>query len=245
MLTAAISTITDKLIAEVKAWQARPLENLYPFVWLDAIHYKIRDKGRYQNQAIYTVLALSMEGKKEIPGPYLSESVGANFGPQLFTDLQNRGVEDILIASVDGLTGFPEAVAGWRWLIAAASRQSARYHRRASPESNSRFRISQSYGRLNGLTRLSRSLLVVASLCVEMALPLFFERLADDLRFELLFGVRFLQPSIFLIKFLQPLHVRHIHAAVLGSPFKKLAVLMPYFRHNSGTGTPASASLSI
>ncbi len=109
--TAAISTITDKLIAEVKAWQARPLENLYPFVWLDAIHYKIRDKGRYQNKAIYTVLALNMEGKKEVLGLYLSESEGANFWLSVLTDLQNRGVEDILIASVDGLTGFPEAIA--------------------------------------------------------------------------------------------------------------------------------------
>jgi len=109
--TAAISTITDKLIAEVKAWQARPLENLYPFVWLDAIHYKIRDKGRYQNKAIYTVLALNMDGKKEVLGLYLSESEGANFWLSVLTDLQNRGVEDILIASVDGLTGFPEAIA--------------------------------------------------------------------------------------------------------------------------------------
>ena len=108
---ATISTITDKLIDEVKAWQARPLENLYPFVWLDAIHYKIRDKGRDQNKAIYTVLALNMEGKKEVLGRYLSESEGANFWLSVLTDLQNRGVEDILIASVDGLTGFPEAIA--------------------------------------------------------------------------------------------------------------------------------------
>ena len=109
--TATISTITDKIIAEVKAWQSRPLENLYPFVWLDAIHYKIRDKGRYQNKAIYTVLALNMEGKKEVLGLYLSESEGANFWLSVLTDLQNRGVEDILIASIDGLTGFPEAIA--------------------------------------------------------------------------------------------------------------------------------------
>ena len=109
--SATISTITDKLIAEVKAWQARPLENLYPFMWLDAIHYKIRDKGRYRNKAIYTVLALNMEGKKEVLGLYLSESEGANFWLSVLTDLQNRGVEDILIASVDGLTGFPEAIA--------------------------------------------------------------------------------------------------------------------------------------
>jgi transposase-like protein len=109
--TATISTITDKIIAEVKAWQARPLDGLYPFVWLDAIHYKIRDKGRYESKAIYTVLALNMEGKKEVLGLYLSESEGANFWLSVLTDLQNRGVEDILIASVDGLTGFPEAIA--------------------------------------------------------------------------------------------------------------------------------------
>lgn len=109
--TATISTITDKLIDEVKAWQCRPLDRVYPFVWLDAIHYKVRDKGRYQSKAVYTVLALNMDGKKEVLGLYLSESEGANFWLSVLTDLQNRGVEDILIASVDGLTGFPEAIA--------------------------------------------------------------------------------------------------------------------------------------
>ena len=76
---ATLSTITDRLIAEVKAWQSRPLDNLYPFMWLDAIHYKIRDKGRYRSKAVYTVLALNMDGKKEVLGLYLSESEGANF----------------------------------------------------------------------------------------------------------------------------------------------------------------------
>ena len=109
--TATISTITDRLIEEVKAWQCRPLDSVYPFVWLDAIHYKIRDKGRYQSKAVYTVLALAMDGKKEVLGLYLSESEGANFWLSVLTDLQNRGVSDILIASVDGLTGFPEAIA--------------------------------------------------------------------------------------------------------------------------------------
>lgn len=109
--TATISTITDKLIEEVKAWQARPLDSVYPFVWLDAIHYKIRDKGRYQTKAVYTVLALNLDGKKEVLGLYLSDSEGANFWLSVLTDLQNRGVSDILIASVDGLTGFPEAIA--------------------------------------------------------------------------------------------------------------------------------------
>jgi transposase-like protein len=109
--SATISTITDKLIDEVKAWQARPLESVYPFVWLDAIHYKIREKGRYETKAVYTVLALNMEGKKEVLGLYLSASEGANFWLSVLTDLQNRGTQDILIASVDGLTGFPDAIA--------------------------------------------------------------------------------------------------------------------------------------
>lgn len=108
--TAAMSTITDKILATVKAWQLRPLDSHYPFVWLDAIHYKVKDQGRYQNKAVYTVLALNLEGKKEVLGLYLSETEGANFWLSVLTDLQNRGVEDILIASVDGLTGFPEAI---------------------------------------------------------------------------------------------------------------------------------------
>jgi len=108
--TAAISAITDKIIDTVKAWQQRPLDSHYPFVWLDAIHYKVRAEGRYQSRAVYTVLGLNLEGKKEVLGLYLSESEGANFWLGVLTDLQNRGVADILIASVDGLTGFPEAI---------------------------------------------------------------------------------------------------------------------------------------
>ena len=77
---------------------------------MDAIHYKIRDNGRYVSKAIYTVLALNIEGKKEVLGLYLSESEGANFWLSVLTDLNNRGVKDILIASVDGLTGFPDAI---------------------------------------------------------------------------------------------------------------------------------------
>ncbi|WP_455428412.1 IS256 family transposase [Dryocola sp. LX212] len=108
--SATISAVTDKVIPELKQWQQRPLEAVYPFVWLDAIHYKIREDGRYQSKAVYTVLALNLEGKKEILGLYLSESEGANFWLSVQTDLQNRGVNDILIACVDGLTGFPEAI---------------------------------------------------------------------------------------------------------------------------------------
>jgi putative transposase len=108
--TGTISAITDKIIPVVKEWQQRPLDSHYPFVWLDAIHYKIRDNARYETKAIYTVLALNLEGKKEVLGLYVAESEGANFWLSVLTDLNNRGVEDILIASVDGLKGFPEAI---------------------------------------------------------------------------------------------------------------------------------------
>ncbi len=108
--TAAISAVTDKIIPILKEWQQRPLEAIYPFVWLDAIHYKVKENGRYSAKAVYTILGVNLEGKKEVLGLYLSESEGANFWLQVLTDLNNRGVRDILIASVDGLNGFPEAI---------------------------------------------------------------------------------------------------------------------------------------
>lgn len=106
----AITAITDKLIPKLEEWKKRPLESIYPFVYLDAIHYKVRDEGHYVSKAFYTVLGVTLEGKKEILGLYLNESEGAKFWLQVLTDLQNRGVQDILIASVDGLKGFPEAI---------------------------------------------------------------------------------------------------------------------------------------
>ena len=106
----AITAITDKLIPKLDEWKKRPLESIYPFVYLDAIHYKVRDEGHYVSKAFYTVLGVNLEGKKEILGLYLNESEGAKFWLQVLTDLQNRGVQDILIASVDGLKGFPEAI---------------------------------------------------------------------------------------------------------------------------------------
>jgi transposase-like protein len=107
---ATISAVTDKVIPLLKEWQQRPLEAIYPFVWLDAIHYKIKENGRYISKAVYTILGVGLNGKKEILGLYLSENEGANFWLQVLTDLNNRGVQDILIASVDGLKGFPEAI---------------------------------------------------------------------------------------------------------------------------------------
>lgn len=108
---ATISNITDRLIPEMKEWQQRPLDEVYSFVWLDAIHYKIKDNGRYVSKAVYSILGLTIEGKKELLGLYLSESEGANYWLSVLTDLHNRGVKDILIACIDGLTGFPDAIA--------------------------------------------------------------------------------------------------------------------------------------
>jgi transposase-like protein len=104
----AITAITDKLIPKLEEWKKRPLESIYPFVYLDAIHYKVREDGTYISKAFYTVLGVTLEGKKEILGLYLNESEGAKFWLQVLTDLQNRGVKDI--ASVDGLKGFFEAI---------------------------------------------------------------------------------------------------------------------------------------
>lgn len=108
--TGALSAITDQLLPALKEWQQRPLESVYPIIWMDAVHYKIKEDGRYIGKAIYTLLGLTLEGKKELLGLYLSENEGANYWLSVLTDLQNRGVDDILIACVDGLTGFPEAI---------------------------------------------------------------------------------------------------------------------------------------
>lgn len=105
-----ISAVTDKLLPELQAWRERDLESVYPIVWLDAIHYKIKENGRYVSKAIYTILALNIEGKKELLGLYLSDQEGAHHWLSVLTDLHNRGVQDILIACVDGLKGFPEAI---------------------------------------------------------------------------------------------------------------------------------------
>ena len=107
---ATISAVTDKLLPELAQWRERPLQSHYPFLWLDAIHYKVKEDGRYVQKAVYTVLGLTLEGKKDILGLYVSETEGANFWLSVITDLSNRGVEDILIAAVDGLKGFPEAI---------------------------------------------------------------------------------------------------------------------------------------
>ena len=105
-----ISSVTDKVIDEVNAWQNRPLESLYPIIYLDCIHIKTRDNHMICNKAIYIALAVNMEGQKEVLGIWISKNEGAKFWLQVVTELKNRGVEDILIACVDGLKGFEEAI---------------------------------------------------------------------------------------------------------------------------------------
>ena len=108
---ALISTVTDAVMDEVKAWQNRPLEAVYAIVYLDALVVKIRDGGHVRNRAIYVVIGVNMQGHKEVLGLWAGQAEGAKFWLQVLTELQNRGVTDILIACVDGLTGFPEAIA--------------------------------------------------------------------------------------------------------------------------------------
>jgi len=105
-----ISTVTDAVLDDVKAWQSRPLDAVYPIVFLDAIHVKLRASGQVQTQAVYLALALTLEGEKELLGLWVGEAEGAKFWLSVLTELKNRGVQDILIASIDGLKGFPEAV---------------------------------------------------------------------------------------------------------------------------------------
>ena len=106
-----ISTVTDAVLEDAKAWQARPLEAVYPIVYLDAIHVKLRSQGHVQTQAVYLALALTMEGEKELLGLWVGEAEGAKFWLSVLSEMKNRGVRDILIAAIDGLSGFPEAIA--------------------------------------------------------------------------------------------------------------------------------------
>lgn len=105
-----LSEIIDRIVPKVKEWQSRPLESMYTIVWLDAMHYKVRDGGRTESRAVYNVLAVTKDGRKELIGMYVSESEGANFWLSVLTDLKARGMKDILIACIDNLSGFAEAI---------------------------------------------------------------------------------------------------------------------------------------
>ena len=123
-----ISTVTDTVIEEVTAWQNRPLEATYALVFLDAIRVKIRDEGLVRNKAIHVAIGVRADGLKEVLGLWIEQNEGAKFWLRVLNELKNRGVEDILIAIVDGLKGFPEA-------IAAASRHGGSDLHRPPPAS--------------------------------------------------------------------------------------------------------------
>lgn len=105
-----ISNVTDSVLEEVRAWQSRPLDPLYPIVYLDALVIKMRDNGQVQNRAVYVAIGISMEGQKEVLGLWTSANEGAKFWLQVLTELRNRGLQDIFITCVDGLKGFPQAI---------------------------------------------------------------------------------------------------------------------------------------
>ena len=106
----SITAITDKILPKIKDWQNRPLDEIYPIIFLDAMHFKCNEENKVISKAFYTVLGIDQQGKKDVLGLYLSESEGANFWLSVLTDLNNRGVKDIFIACIDGLKGFPEAI---------------------------------------------------------------------------------------------------------------------------------------
>ena len=105
-----ISTVTDGIITEVKEWQNRPIDGVYPIVFFDAVMMKIRDEGRVVNKAAYLAIGIGMDGIKDVLGIWIEKNEGAKFWLSVFTELKNRGMNDVLIACVDGLKGLPEAI---------------------------------------------------------------------------------------------------------------------------------------
>ena len=105
-----ISAITDQLLPEIREWQNRPLETVYPVIWMDAMHYKVREEGKVTGKAIYSVLGVSTEGCKEVLGIYVGNVESTTFWRQILNNLQQRGVKDIFIACIDNLGGFGDAV---------------------------------------------------------------------------------------------------------------------------------------
>lgn len=105
-----VSKITDRLLPEIKEWQSRPLQPIYPFVFMDAIHYKVREDGQIKNKAAYVVLGVNIDGFKDILGIWIGESESSKFWLAVLNDLKNRGIEDVLIFCVDGFTGLKEAI---------------------------------------------------------------------------------------------------------------------------------------
>jgi putative transposase len=125
-----ISAVTDAVLDEVTQWQERPLEPLYPLVFFDALRVKVRDEGTVRNKAVHVALGVRPDGTKEILGLGIEQTEGAKFWLRVMTELKNRGVEDVLIAVVDGLKGFPEAITA---VFPQAQVQTCIVHLRSSP----------------------------------------------------------------------------------------------------------------
>ncbi len=105
-----VSAITDKVVPDIKAWQSRPLDDVYPILYLDGVHFKVRDGGKIISKCAYIILGINTSGIKEIIGVWIGENEGSKFWMGVLNDLKHRGVKDILIACIDGLKGFPEAI---------------------------------------------------------------------------------------------------------------------------------------
>ena len=106
----SVSKITETIMEQAKEWQARPLDSVYPFLFLDAVHYSVRTNGKVIKRAAYIVLGINLEGKKDVIGIYIGENETSKFWLQVLTDMKTRGVKDVLISSIDGLAGFSEAI---------------------------------------------------------------------------------------------------------------------------------------
>lgn len=105
-----ISAITDQIIPQIKEWQNRPLESVYPLIWLDAMHYKVRDEGQVKSKAIYSILGVTLDGQKEVLSIYFGQPESSSFWRQVLNDLKCRGLEDVFIACIDNLAGFADAI---------------------------------------------------------------------------------------------------------------------------------------
>ncbi len=106
----SITAITDKIVPEIEEWQTRSLESVYPIVWLDAIHYKVREDNAIKTKAVYCLIGISREGIKDLLGMYIGQAESASFWLSVLNDIQRRGVQDILVASIDNLKGFSQAI---------------------------------------------------------------------------------------------------------------------------------------
>lgn len=105
-----LTSVTDKVITDVEEWQNRPLEAIYPIIWMDAIHFKVKEENRIKTKAVYCIIGVNREGLKDVLGMYIGQAEGAKFWLSVLTNLRERGIRDIMIACIDNLTGFSEAI---------------------------------------------------------------------------------------------------------------------------------------